>query len=133
MPDAVEERSANTPIAVLARKRPAKPSCQRDHIIEQCRDFIAPVGLSYIEQRIYVDVRIAGVAEDHTVHFAFGERLFDSLHVIRKFGQRHRTIFDELHRGRILQAGQYRTGGVTEIPQLSLCIGRQSHVDPLCA
>src|SRR5437660_230831 len=90
-----------------------QPGGESDDIVKQAINPVAPIGLSDIDERIDVDVRVAGVSENHAAHLALRKRLPDSLDVIRKFRQRHRAILDELHRRRVFEAGENRARGVT--------------------
>src|SRR6202008_3998620 len=120
VPDPSEQRCADPSVTVFAGQRPAESSSESDDIIEETGDALPPVGLGHVDQRIDVDVGIAGVAEDHTANLARGERFSDSLDVIRKLRERHCAVLDELHRSRVLEAGENRTGSVAKLPDLAL-------------
>src|SRR4029079_128410 len=116
VPDLVEQRSANAAVAVLAGQRSTEPGSERDDFIQQLENTLAPVRLIHIDQRVHVNMGVTSVPENHTGDLPVGERLLYAFDVLRKLGQRHRTVFDELHRGRMLERVEDRTGGVTKLP-----------------
>ena len=91
------------------------------HVDEKSFHFFPPVEAAHVHQRIDVDVGIAGMAEDHTSYSSRLKRCSDSAHIVGKAIRRNCPVLDELHRLEIgIEAREDRTGGVAQLPYLSL-------------
>ena len=60
-------------------------------------DVVSPAWAAHVDERIDVDVRVAGVAEDHAPHASRGESGSHPTHIIGESRRRHRSVLDELH------------------------------------
>src|SRR6185312_15607344 len=95
-PHGGRERCSQSAVAMLARERSAERCGERDGGVENPHGALAPVGMSRIDERIHVHVRVARMTKDHTARVVRGENLTNAANVRWKILRRHRGVLDEL-------------------------------------
>ena len=82
---------------MFAGQRSSQRRHEGGHFGEQGVESLPPIGACHVDQRVHVDVRVTGMAEDHPANLLTVECGADAGDVFAEALGRHGAVLDELH------------------------------------